>query len=345
MRILVSGYYGFDNAGDELILNSLLMDLRHRFPEAGITVLSNRPEKTSALHGINSSSRRNLFRIVSLIRSSNIVITGGGGLFQDRTGSLSLYYYLLIIFLAWVFGKKNYIFGAGVNELKKLNRFMAGAVLSLATKITLRENISKDLLFRWGCPKNKIEVTADPVLLSGKKSNISAERTKVIFILRPPLKGQEPVTAFAKLADSIYQRISTDIVFMPFHPEYDLKFNESVMKAMKSPSKLFAWSNFGDLHDAVAASGLIISQRLHGLILALIYGVPMIGISDDPKIDRFLKELGQRNVMELSNENLYSLLAMITDVLEWKDEFRKKADIMLPTYRMRAKRNAEFLFG
>ena len=49
-KILISGYYGFDNFGDEAILGVLINHLRGN----DTTVLSSNPEKTGRTHNVNS---------------------------------------------------------------------------------------------------------------------------------------------------------------------------------------------------------------------------------------------------------------------------------------------------
>ena len=45
-NILISGYYGFDNIGDESILRTLVTSLRERIPDCSLTVLSHDPAAT-----------------------------------------------------------------------------------------------------------------------------------------------------------------------------------------------------------------------------------------------------------------------------------------------------------
>ncbi len=45
-NILLSGYYGFGNTGDEAILASTVNAVREARPELNITVLSKRPSET-----------------------------------------------------------------------------------------------------------------------------------------------------------------------------------------------------------------------------------------------------------------------------------------------------------
>ena len=48
-QIVLSGYYGFDNIGDEAVLYAILSALRKTIKDVEVTVLSNNPDKTKAL--------------------------------------------------------------------------------------------------------------------------------------------------------------------------------------------------------------------------------------------------------------------------------------------------------
>ena len=49
-KILISGYYGFDNFGDEAILKVLLEKLK----DCDVTVLSANPRKTFDTYGVHT---------------------------------------------------------------------------------------------------------------------------------------------------------------------------------------------------------------------------------------------------------------------------------------------------
>jgi polysaccharide pyruvyl transferase CsaB len=345
MKILISGYYGFGNAGDELILETIVSELSTLKKDIEFTVLSFNPKETEKAHKLRAVNRWNCIKVIREIIRCDVLISGGGGLFQDITGSLGLHYYLLIILIAKLFGKQVYVYGAGVNELKLINRIIAAKILSYVDGITVREADSFSLLVKWGIPKEKIRVTADPVMLKNVKTEKHVKNNPtVVFILRPPLKGKWRVELYAKLVDAVFQRLKADLVFLPFHPQNDMEFSIQVMRKMKAKSSLVQWKHFDDIYNTIDKADLVISQRLHGLILAVLYGIPLIGISDNEKIDRFLKELGQKNISLINEENYYSVLAVIFDMWEWRDEFRKNAIKILPDFKIRSKKNSELPF-
>ena len=87
MRILISGYYGFNNAGDEAILKSIIIALRDVNPTIDIVVLSNDVEHTKKTYNVDAINRWNIFKIYSELRKSDGLISGGGSLLQDVTSS------------------------------------------------------------------------------------------------------------------------------------------------------------------------------------------------------------------------------------------------------------------
>ena len=98
--ILISGYHGFANSGDEALLFAILNTLRKKKPELDFTVLSKKPEETSAVYNVNSINRYNFFKIRKEMKKSKMLLFGGGSLLQDVTSSKSILYYLAIIKLA-----------------------------------------------------------------------------------------------------------------------------------------------------------------------------------------------------------------------------------------------------
>ena len=116
LRIAVSGYYGFKNAGDDAILMALVTTLRALAPGVEITVFSNSPAETRQLYGVRAVNRWNPFRVIWALLHSDLLLSGGGGLLQDVTGGgvRSICYYLMVVLLALVVGKPVVYYAQGV---------------------------------------------------------------------------------------------------------------------------------------------------------------------------------------------------------------------------------------
>ncbi|MCB4790578.1 MAG: polysaccharide pyruvyl transferase CsaB [Elusimicrobia bacterium] len=345
MNVLISGYYGFNNLGDELILKSIISELRLKIKNPGITVLSANPKDTASLYNVLSINRWCPFRIVKHIINSNIVILGGGGLFQDITSSLSLYYYLLVIIIAKISGKKIFVYSVNINELKAFNSTLASKALKLADTITVRDKGSLNILESWKAGLKKCELTADPVFLS---ENIAFNKLKsspnIAFILRDTGNNGARAEEFASLADRLAGHFSGEIMFIPFQRRNDDCFADKVSKAMKYQNKkIYKWESLEDVFKIYSGLDLIICQRLHGLILASLYAVPFIAISDDEKIINFAKEIDGGLALPLTGLNPDKAFDLALNIYEHKDRFQDNMRRLLPLIKKRAQKTSDIL--
>ena len=146
-RIVISGYYGFDNCGDEAVLLAIIHCLKTLAPNVKITVLSGNPEKTRKLYGVDALNRWNPVRIALMLLTCRLLISGGGSLIQDVTSARTPNYYLGVIMMALFLRKKVMIYSQGVGPLTiPKNRARTAKILNRCNIITLRDNHSAELL-------------------------------------------------------------------------------------------------------------------------------------------------------------------------------------------------------
>jgi len=168
-KIVISGYYGFDNCGDEAVLMSIVHCLKKLRPDARITVLSGNPEKTRELYDVDAVSRWNPASIARQLATCRLLISGGGSLLQDVTSARSPGYYLGVIRVALLLRKKVMIYSQGIGPLTlEKNRIKAAGILNRCHMITLRDKGSAELLRELGV-KRDIVVTSDPVMALGRE--------------------------------------------------------------------------------------------------------------------------------------------------------------------------------
>ncbi len=169
VQIVISGYYGFRNSGDEAVLKSILNSLAQQGQAAGITivpvVLSNDPEWTARMYGVRSVHRMKLGEIRALMKESDGMISGGGSLLQDATGPLTIPYYLGIIHIAQWARKPVFIYAQGVGPVEKGFFFKwIRNVFRKSAYVSVRDQESAALLGRMGLDPSRITVVADPVM-------------------------------------------------------------------------------------------------------------------------------------------------------------------------------------
>lgn len=106
MKVLLSGYYGFDNAGDDAVLFAIIQALKETIEHVEIVVLSNQPEKTAEQFQVKAVDRWSKGGLLKAIKHCDVLISGGGSLLQDVTSKNGILYYLGIIKLQQMLAKK-----------------------------------------------------------------------------------------------------------------------------------------------------------------------------------------------------------------------------------------------
>jgi polysaccharide pyruvyl transferase CsaB len=162
MRVVLSGYFGFGNIGDEAILEAMIVGLRNKLPSIKIIVLSSTPEKTAEMYNVRAVDRLSYRKIRRAISECDVLISGGGGLIQDVTGFRTIPYYLGIIYLAKRLGKTAVILGQGFGPVRNpINRLLTKWILNRTDLIIVRDEKSSEDMISLGVKNPPIHVTGD----------------------------------------------------------------------------------------------------------------------------------------------------------------------------------------
>jgi len=327
--IVLSGYYGFRNSGDEAVLQSILTALEEEGRASGIqidpVVLSIDPEWTSRTYGVKAVHRMKFAEVRNAIKNSDGLISGGGSLLQDATGLKSIPYYLGVIKLAQWLGKPTFVYAQGVGPVnRKLFRPFIASVFRRCDYISVRDAESAELLRSMGIPGGDIEVVPDPVMglklpedgvaasadsqLDSQGGESAAATGAGANAAGLPVVGvsvrfwTEARTELAKLAEglaSLSRRKPVHIRFLPFHFPGDDEASRFVMEQMGNVADSGSTVSIAaetehpqDMLREVSQCSLLIGMRLHSLIYEASREVPLLGISYDPKIDHFLGRVG-----------------------------------------------------
>jgi polysaccharide pyruvyl transferase CsaB len=338
-RYLISGYYGFGNAGDEAILQSIIDSLRALDGEADLTVLSANPQRTAAEHAVMAIPRTNLWRIAAQMRRSDLFISGGGGLLQDSTSSRSLHYYLGLIRLAQLLRRPTMLYANSLGPIaRQSNRKRTGKILQRMHFITVRDQQSWQLAQQLEVPTSSIEITADPVLLLRPPARQPQQKRLVVAVREWP--SQHPFLEQVERATAGLVQQGFDVQFLPLHYNRDLAVARQLAKStggvcVDNPLR------FDQLLSVLSEAELVVAMRLHALIMSAICLRPMVGIAYDPKVSGFLQSIGQP--VAGTTEDLLSerLLACVLDSYQRRQLIADELAGRLQEQRRLAGRNAE----
>ena len=279
MKVALNGYYGFGNVGDEALLAGLLEGLTGAGFEP--VVLSGDPAATRALHGV--AARHRVRGLPGALLECQAFISGGGGLLQDRTSARSLDYYLSVLRSARALGKRVVVYGQSIGPLSADGRRKVARVLS-GLPVAVRDQSSRDLLESLGVESRLV---GDPALLLSPPP-IAARRQRILLL---PRAGHPELTnALASLARH-FAAGEARLETVALHPVEDEEECRRLVDAIPG----LPFRRIGDHLEALhlfAESSLVVSARLHGLILAAVSDTPAVGLVYDPKVSGFLDASG-----------------------------------------------------
>ena len=294
-RLLLSGYYGFGNFGDEAILRVFVDEWRRRRANDVITVLSERPDETRQTYGVEALPRMAWSSVHAAVRRADVTVSGGGGLLQSATSLRSLLYYASIIRDAKRADRKAAIFAQGIGPLNYFGREVTKRACANVDLACVRDEESANTLQAL-LPNVEVRLSADPVFLApGEVSPAAREalageglhagiESLVAVIVRRGAPLDEMMERLAGLVD----RLSADgahVVFVPLQIPHDAEAAASVIRRCKSaPVLLGGGYDLATMTALIARCAAVVSMRLHALIIAARLGVPFMAVQHDPKL-------------------------------------------------------------
>ena len=329
-NILISGYYGFDNIGDESILRTLITSLREKIPDCSLTVLSHNPASTREKYGVEAVERMSPGAILRAVRQCDMLISGGGSLLQDVTSSKSIHYYLFIIRLAKLLGKKVFIYSQGIGPIDHaFNRRATARALKKADGIVVRDERSAKLLEQIGLPQERIVITADPVIRMKRpdrtvgreilaRAGIKKDgRLTVGWAIREKNRDSTFVREITECIRWLRENYDAESVLIPFHYEEDREVCSVIAERTNGAAKCLSEKYLSeDMLSIIGNMDVLVGVRLHSMIYAAIMGVPIIGVSYDPKCTAFLNSVGLDSLSTRETFSAEAFKAEFARVLE-----------------------------
>ncbi len=297
-KVVISGYYGFDNFGDEAILSVLTDCLTGK---ADVTVFSANPEKTAKEYFVNSVQTFDYARVSNAIMNSDVLISGGGSLLQDVTSAKSLIYYCWVIMMAQLCGKKTAIFAQGIGPLEHFGtRFLVKSLLKKCDYISVRDEESQQLLEQWGI---KSELLCDPIYSLnfepvGKRCSVGVQLRDFKIVNNKFLH---------ELAEAVAQNFAHKVIEVySLQDAIDLDVCRKFVAHLHTinpniEAKIVSSLSVHEAIEKISGLEYMIGMRFHALLVALKCGVKSLAINYDPKVQK----LAQEHNMPLIETNNY----------------------------------------
>ncbi len=350
-RIVLAGYFGYQNAGDEAILIETLHSIRTIDEKIDISVVGSDADYLEAAYGVTGILWKDSDAIVEAILAADRCILGGGGLIQDYWGfdldelmtpsHEGLSAYLSIPLLSHLLGKPCMLHAVGVGPLQTATaRRFSAEIISLCDVISVRDKYShrllSDIFTETNLQKN-IEITADPAFdVKVGSGKLELEELEGIDfsdenILGVNLRHWDRSRAqydwekdVAKALDRYLLEEDGQCIFLPFqiwnhdHQTNDLLVLERVRDQMEWRDQVMLIGRVlppKTLCSLISKCSRFVGMRYHSILFALKEKIPVLGLAYDPKVTELLNSAGmQLSIIEPDKWDDKSILTGLNDL-------------------------------
>ena len=380
LRVLIDRIpFAEGNIGEEAILTSLLQDLES-FGVNQISVLSNQPERTRIRHGkrvrVIPDEPARWLSLPAEVRRFDLLIWGGGHMLQDRSSQLYIPYVVKTLLLARFWGVPRFIYAPGLGPVvNQFGRFLSRLALKGCRGTVVRDAGSADFLESIGI-RQGVSRTADPgfsLWTPADDGSQKAESETLTIGFAPrrlfyrkgsvlPMSWQlasqsQRIPRFesfledaAAALDLLIEKRKVQIRLIPMdvgpNPRDDL-ICRRLRRYMVHGYAVRAFDDDPSLFEFVRRLGeldLLVSARLHGIILGLRFGLPFIGIDSDGKIAQLATSIGRDDCIikdvDFNRDSFYELAG---NVLDRRRELRDELLRTGAELRSRAEENRRLL--
>jgi polysaccharide pyruvyl transferase WcaK-like protein len=319
-NIIIRGYYGFGNLGDDVLMIVTFRWLKKSFPGHSILICadSRNFEYISSLLGgdvviIQSDSRID----------AEWIIYGGGGIFFDFNESGKIYglvntlikmigytpykkiynAYRSIKSTTGISAKKYAGLGLGVGSYTKTSKRFYADILPLSSFdfLLVRDEESASNLEHHSLTF-PVAVASDLAFISDYWKGMLRERQKldelhIGFILRDwPNDNHAYMNAVEKVVEQLNKR-NYVVNFYSF----DSRSDSFYVKKFSTWSPVAVWDPYKlSLHDflsKLSVNNLVITSRAHGAILSACMGIPSVCLAIEPKLRHVSTMLSKSSVL------------------------------------------------
>jgi polysaccharide pyruvyl transferase CsaB len=327
-RVVLGGWYGAANLGDEMILSRFVDWVR----EAGAapTVISVNPHFTAAVPGADAIGYSDLPAIVEALADADLFVLGGGGLFQDYDDfdepslhafpARNVSQFAQFFYLARELGVATAALGQGVGPLRRTDgRAIAADVFNRAQFVSVRDAGSAALLKSIGVSRPVLVAPdpawsfplADAITPATRFSALARQRIVAIVVRDWPFDRSWESAFVAAMRSSLpagwallwldFTRVPDVAAERPQHSEIAHRLIPEL------PGLVHAvWDGLriDDAARLIAGCDAMITMRLHGALLGHLAGLPVVALEYDGKVRALGDDLAVPAVQRLSLDAL-----------------------------------------
>jgi polysaccharide pyruvyl transferase WcaK-like protein len=324
-RIVFLGTHGQMNIGDELLLETFLTQLG---AENEYYVNSYAPDFTAAqlqprfqAEVFNTATERS--RLLRYLRNCDLLFFGGGSIIKELYASVGrgTYSTLMMVLLTVTFArqvarKPIVMSNIGVGPLRTpRGKQLAGLILRQVSVLSVRDRKSYDTCMGIGLTPPRVQLVPDAVFVNPPavfvdpaarrpSGGVASEKLQVALNLNYDIENPANWETFQEnLADALTalnRERPLAIHTVPMQSEFKAMHDGKVLADFREriPDIEYHIHRPADHREAAAIidrCDLLLSERLHALVMAAILGRPFLALMYDVKVQELVTGLGMND--------------------------------------------------
>ena len=360
VRVVLYGWFGAQNFGDDLLLELVHVRVRERYPSAEVLVIGADPHQIRVQHGLEATEPHQKHRICEWLDGAAALIYCGGLMFDDPLGQTAGEAELAfdpwidpagqaaICSLARMYDVPTYFLGIGGGPMNTpaMQRY-AKLMSAVGAHFLTRDQNTSDLLLAAGADPRQVGTYAD--LSFGAQRYVDRHiafldseeawrwlkaqgRPYLVVSLRschrnPP----DLVSRVAQALDGVCERRDVSVLYLPLDTD-DVGIQRQAFDLMEHKERAYLIDQRPTVETILGyifRSSATLSMRLHCSLLHMVFGRPAVGLNYNDKIEAQFTAIGQEGRLLSLDASAKDMSALLIDALDASESFADEvADVM-----------------
>ena len=324
VRVVVYGWFGAQNFGDDLLLELVHARVRERYPSAEVLVIGADPHQIRVQHGLEATEPHKKHRICEWLDGAAALIYCGGLMFDDPLGQTAGEAELAfdpwidpagqaaICSLARMYDVPTYFLGIGGGPMDTpaMQRY-AKLMSAVGAHFLTRDQNTSDLLLAAGADPRQVGSYAD--LSFGAQRYVDRHvafldseeawrwlkaqgRPYLVVSLRSCHRNPlDLASRVAQALDGVCERSDVSVLYLPLDAD-DVNIQRQAYDLMEHRERAYLIDQRPTVETIlgyISKSSATLSMRLHCSLLHMVLGRPAVGLNYNDKIEAQFTAVGQ----------------------------------------------------
>ena len=360
VRVVVYGWFGAQNFGDDLLLELVHARVREHYPSAEVLVIGANPHQIRMQHGLEATEPHQKRCICEWLDGTAALIYCGGLMFDDPLGQTAGEAELAfdpwidpagqaaICSLARMYDVPTYFLGIGGGPMDTpaMQRY-AKLMSAVGAHFLTRDHNTSDLLLAAGVGPRQVSSYAD--LSFGAKRYVDKHvafldseeawrwlqaqgRSYLVVSLRSCHRNPPDLASrVAQALDGVCERRDMSVLYLPLDAD-DVGIQRQAYDLMEHKERAYLIGQRPTVETIlsyISSSSATLSMRLHCSLLHMVFGKPAVGLNYNDKIEAQFTAIRQESRLLSLDASAKDMSALLVDALDASESFADEvADVM-----------------